>query len=175
MNTPRFSILILVAVAFLPGCICSSKQPMAAKAGEDVLARFSALDGDWTADSGSPDLPPSTVSYRTIANGSAVVETVFVDTPSEMVTVIFRDGDRLLMTHYCAARNQPHLYASSITDDRIAFVTDHVTNHEDPKALYMGAVTWTFVDDDHMSTKWWTFENGKRGEAHVFNLTRVVE
>ncbi|PPR67080.1 MAG: Glutamine transport ATP-binding protein GlnQ [Alphaproteobacteria bacterium MarineAlpha3_Bin1] len=87
--------------------------------------------------------------------------------------VIFMDEDRLLMTHYCAARNQPHLIARKITDDSVHFFTDHVTNHADPNNLYMGEAQWVFTDENHLKSRWWSFQNSEMGEPLTFNMTRV--
>ena len=48
-------------------------------------------------------------TYRVTAAGSAVMEVLFPGTDHEMVTVYHQDGDDLILTHYCAAGNQPRM------------------------------------------------------------------
>ena len=168
------SILFLTALIVNPGCSTTPRISYSPESAAEAFSRFRALDGDWESTPASPEtMPPSTVTYHTIANGSAVVETIFKDTPHEMTTVIFLDGDQLLMTHYCAARNQPHMRASEITNGSVYFVTDHVTNHGDPNDLYMGEAEWIFTDENHISTHWRSFQDGESGDPLIFNMTRI--
>jgi len=173
MSSNYIPMLMMVAVVLLSGCASTQAVSSAGQTAEDLFSRFRSLEGSWTSTPDSPEMPPSTVTYHTIANGSAVVETVFAGTPHEMISVIFMDEDQLLMTHYCAARNQPHLVAREITDGSVHFVTDHVTNHADPDALYMGEARWVFTDENHLQTRWWSFQNGEMGEPLTFNMTRI--
>ena len=173
MNSNYIPVLMMVAVVLLSGCAPMQVVTSSGQTAEDLFSRFRSLEGSWTSTPDSPEMQPSTITYHTIANGSAVVETVFAGTPFEMISVIFMDEDRLLMTHYCAARNQPHLIAQKITDASVQFVTDHVTNHADPDALYMGEARWQFIDDNHLKTRWWSFQNGEMGEPLTFNMTRI--
>ena len=167
--------MLALAVVLLSGCSATPNAPVAAGATDDVLSRFRALDGEWTSTVESTEMPPIAATYRTIANGSAVVETLLAGTPDEMISVFFLDGDRLLMTHYCAAQNQPHLVANEISENSVSFVADHITNHNDPNAMYMGEATWFFVDENHIRIRWWSFENGQRGDPMTVNSTRVVD
>ena len=173
MSSNYMPMLMMVAVGLLSGCASTQGVSSAGQSAEDVFSRFRSLEGSWTSTPDSPEMSPSTITYHTIANGSAVVETAFAGTPYEMITVIFMDSDRLLMTHYCAAQNQPHLIAREITDGSVRFITDHVTNHADPDALYMGEAQWLFSDENHLKTRWWSFQNGEMGEPLTFNMTRI--
>ena len=174
LMTNRFCILIF-ALTMLTGCSATPNGPIAAHATDEVLSRFRALDGEWMSTVDSTEMPPMAATYRTIAQGSAVVETVFADAPHEMISVFFLDGDRLRMTHYCAAQNQPHLVANEITENSVSFVVDHITNHRDPNAMYMGEATWFFMDENNIRIRWWSFENGQRGDPMTVNSTRVMD
>ena len=173
MKIMPLSILFLSVLILHPGCSTTPSISYSPESAAEAFSRFSSLEGDWNSTPDPSDMPPSIVNYRTIANGSAVVETVFKGTPFEMSTVIFLDGDRLLMTHYCAARNQPHMKASEVTRGSVYFVTDHVTNHLDPGDLYMGEAEWIFTDENHLTTRWRTFQDGEAGDPHIFNMTRI--
>ena len=113
------------------------------------------------------------ISYRTIANGSSVVETMLSGNPSEMISVIHQDIDHLRLTHFCAVGNQPHLIATEIGENHVTFETDHVANHPDTNSVYMGKATWTFIDEDHIQTQWWSFTNGEQDPPLVFDFERI--
>ena len=49
--------------------------------------------------------------YRLIAADSVLVETDFPGTAKEMLTMYHRDGDQLMLTHYCRCGNQPRMRA----------------------------------------------------------------
>src|SRR5215470_1902813 len=86
-----------------------------------VFERIKKLEGTWHAVStkGWTEVE----QFRVIAKGSAVkYESVPGATqdengPAPMLTVYYMDGDRLLLTHFCEARNQPRLVASSVEND----------------------------------------------------------
>ena len=59
------------------------------------------------------------VTYQVIAGGSAIVASSFDAHPNErMITVYYLDRDRLLLTHYCVAGNQPRLELTQFDPDR---------------------------------------------------------
>ena len=173
----HYPSLLLLTVLLATGCHApkaetSQWSPKPAVASPDVMDRFRAMDGTWTANYDNPDFPPAETKYRTIAAGSAVVETIFEGQPHEMITVIHLDGDQLRATHYCAAQNQPNLVAEAITPEVVEFATLDVTNIASPDALYMGAARYEGVDDDHVTVRWTSFEKGQRGEDLSVKLSR---
>lgn len=172
----RLILLMLISVTpLIAGCSTTRTVTTGSSTAGDLYSVFRSLEGNWHSVSPGSGMPPATVNYRTIASGSAVVETVFAGTPHEMISVIYLDGEQLRMTHYCAARNQPHLYAKMIADDSVLFVTDYVSNHDDPAEVYMGEAKWTFSDKNNLTTNWWSFQDGKSGEPMVFNMTRLPD
>src|SRR4029077_14247260 len=77
--------------------------------------RFRSLDGLWRGESTRGWEEDG--SFKTIAAGSAVIETSFDAHPNETMVTMFRlDGDVLDLTHYCVARNQPHLKATEFDE-----------------------------------------------------------
>jgi hypothetical protein len=60
------------------------------------------------------------VSYKVISGGSAMLETWSAG-GHETVTLYHRDGDGLMLTHYCAQGNQARLTAVEATPQRTVF------------------------------------------------------
>ncbi len=77
--------------------------------------------------------------------------------PENMITMFHRDGDRLLMTHYCGAGNQPRM---------------KVTSSIGPGAGHMQHATFTQPDADHHVEEWVFLDHGKEMKE-VFTLARV--
>ena len=136
------------------------------------MNQFRALEGTWTASYPEIDLPDQQVLFETIAGDSVVVETIFQGTPHEMMTAFYIDDDQLRCTHYCSVGNQPHLVAEKITPKTVEFATMDVVNMASPDAMYMGAVQYEFIDNDHCRVTWTSFENGQAGDVMVVNLNR---
>ncbi len=143
-------------------------------AADTTAARFDnlkALAGEWTMSGGDKSVA---VTYRVTAGGSAVVETLFPGAPHEMVTVYTIDNGDLVLTHYCAEGNQPHMKAVKSGDaSAIVFKFDGGGNIKSPKDGHMHEATFTFKDADHVSTTWLVYKDGKAGETKEFVLVRM--
>ena len=105
-----------IALAILCGlwAVCAPSVSAEETARHPGFDRLKSLEGTWTgrsgwdegADKGAGEV---TVIYKVTAAGSAVQETLFPGTPHEMVTMYHMDGADLMLTHYCAAGNQPRM------------------------------------------------------------------
>jgi hypothetical protein len=92
----------------------------------------------------------------------------------DMVTMFHLDNNRVLMTHYCGAGNQPRMQANASPDGKtITFSFIDGTNMASPKTGHMDHLVITMPDADH-HTEDWTFvqEDGKQMKEH-FELARV--
>ena len=113
------------------------------------------------------------IEYRVTSGGTAVVETISPGTPTEMVTIIHRDGDDLLLTHYCMLGNQPRMKASGTGDgNQFAFKFVGATNLKSPADMHMHDVTYTLTDKDSLRSEWTHYHGGKDGGRVVFELKR---
>jgi hypothetical protein len=157
--------LLLLAVAST-----ASAQPATPT---DAFARLAALSGDWEAD--LPGYGKMQNTVRLISNGTAIEETVGTAADNE-ASVYTRDGDRVVMTHYCAMTPDGHqvrLESAALhgAPDRLEFVLVGSTNLHDPKAPHMRRMFMTLVDRDHFSERWTKTEAGK-DTVFELNFTR---
>ncbi|MBP7147278.1 MAG: hypothetical protein KBD01_07015 [Acidobacteria bacterium] len=139
-----------------------------------AFARIKALEGEWTGTGGHRGEAgqPGKVIYKVTGAGSAVVETMFPGTPHEMVTVYHLDGDDLVLTHYCAAGNQPHMKAKlPASGDRLDFEFVSGTNIK-PDGMHMHEATMVFEGPDKLRAAWTSFQAGRPGPVAEFVLTR---
>ena len=95
---------VVIASAVLAGDKTKSEQ---------AFDRLTSLQGEWT---GQIDGVNTTLIYTLTANGSALMEQCRPEKGPEMITMFTVDGDHLIATHYCSARNQPQMATSPITD-----------------------------------------------------------
>ena len=139
------------------------------------LEPFAQLAGEWEGKemSGNKAELDLKVKYKVTAAGSAVMETIFPDTPQEMVTLIHPDGENLVLTHYCMLGNQPRMKAKAKSEgNQVAFKFDSATNLKSENDPHMHEVTYTFVDKDTFKTEWTHYDGGKATETVVFEFKR---
>lgn len=151
-------------------------KPLAANAGFDQMK---TMVGEWVeadelaAATKEKRAPQIASSFRLTGDGSALCETMFAGTPHEMVTIYHPDGDGLMLTHYCAAHNQPQMKAAKPADShKIEFKFAGGANIDPATTGHMHDLTLTFVDADHVKAEWAYFSDGKPGEKMTFNLVR---
>ena len=169
-NRMMWAVAILAAAS-----LASAQAPNGAQRAFDKLK---ALSGEWAGTSG--DGSPATVSYRVTGNGSALIETLRIANPNagnpEMVTTYYLDGDKLMMTHFCAAGNQPRMRSTGLSSDgtSIAFSFQDATNLPSADTGHMRALTVTLVDANHFTEQWTWHEKGKEDQKDLFKLTRKM-
>lgn len=148
--------------------------PAPAGSGAAALDRLKALAGDWVDADGSPEMKGKiAVTYHVTGAGSAVVETLVPGTPHEMVSVYHRDGDDLVMTHYCAAQNQPRMRAKTFTGNVIALDFDGGTNLDPAKDMHIHGVRIELLGPDEIREEWIGWNGGKLvTPATKFHLKR---
>jgi hypothetical protein len=90
-----------------------------------------------------------------------------------MVSVYHRDGSDLVMTHYCAAQNQPRVRAKTVTGNVIAMDYDGGTNIDPAKDMHIHAVRIEILGPDEMRETWIGWKDGKQEEPPlVLHLKR---
>ena len=140
----------------------SSKPVSNDASAREVFERFQALAGTWRGRSTKGWAGEA--SFRVIAAGSVVVETTeFEAHPGEtMMTMYHLDGERLMLTHYCVARNQPRLEMASFDEGgkKATFRFRDATNLATRDQGHMDSAIFQFDDADHFSSRWSFYKNG---------------
>jgi hypothetical protein len=115
------------------------------------------------------------VSNRLTAGGSAVVSEIKTNMhgkAEDMISMINMDGDRLLLTHYCSAGNQPRMQAALSPDGKsVTFTFVDATNLASADAGHMQSVTFNFIDENHHTEEWRFAVQGKE-MVQRFDLQR---
>src|SRR6266571_6819767 len=96
------------------------------------------------------------VSLRVTSMGNALLhEMTAPGRPDDPITMLYLDGDRLLLTHYCDANNRPRM-AGRMSPDGKTVEFDFLDVAGNLKYGHMQHATFTFVDANH-HTEDWTF------------------
>lgn len=130
--------------------------------------KVKSLVGEWE---GSADGNPTRVSYKSVSNGTAIMETIDGPEAAQMVTLYHPDGATLLMTHYCSMGNQPRMRSKGMEQGKLTFAYVDATNIASPEQMRMTRLVMTFPDSDHLVEEWAAKEGAKEHVAK-FTLTR---
>ncbi len=151
-------------------------EDKAAPDAKAAFAKMKTLAGEWTADAeghGGADHPQKVI-YKITAAGSTLMESQFPGSDHEMVSMYHLDGDNLLMTHYCAAGNQPRMKydPKASKPGELVFAFDGGTNFDPAKDMHIHNMSVVFSDDKHVNESWDAFIKGKKAMTTKFTLTR---
>jgi hypothetical protein len=175
MKTFACGVVGLAGVLFGATATAGDAPPVEAKA---AFERMKTLAGEWKiGDLDNPHTKPGEtgkILYKVTSNGSVVMETFHPGTDHEMVTMFHLDGDELRLTHYCAAKNQPHLKLDkkASTADEYVFAFDGGTNFDPAKDMHMHNGRIKFLKDGKVEETWEGYINGKKGHGMTFPLSR---
>jgi hypothetical protein len=169
--SPTIAVAVL---SMLTGCASTSRGVRNPDA-RAQFERLKTLSGTYTTSAGSTR-PGMTFRYTLTGGGSVVQEEFYPGTPEAMVTMYHLDGPDLVLTHYCAAGNQPTMRAGpSFSDGTIPFELTGGTNLEASGTGHMSAALVRVEGPDRVWSQW-TFAAGGGSEpshASVFVLRRT--
>lgn len=167
------AVLFVMATASILAAASDAPKTTPATA---AFARLKSLAGEWESKNGEGE--KSHTRYEVLSGGSAVVERYVNDAmgaDKAMETVYYLDGDRLLLTHYCMAHNQPRMQASSFDSvtGNLQFAFLDATGLSSPSAGHMHDVKFRFLDSDHFIADWEFYEGGKPKFTESVQFTRL--
>ncbi|MCH8979523.1 MAG: hypothetical protein IH945_09830 [Armatimonadetes bacterium] len=160
---------LLLSAAMLVAPIDTPTTPA-----ELAFDRFKSMEGAWAGE--ASDGRKIKYKIEVIAAGSVVMVTSDFDAhPGERMVTLFRmDQARLILTHYCVAKNQPRLEATRYENDgkKVHFTFESATNLKSRNQGHMDSAIYDFVDDDTFRSKWTWYQDGKETWMESFTLRR---
>jgi hypothetical protein len=141
-----------------------------------AFERLKALAGKWEGRSTSGK--KSFVVFELTAGGRTLLETYEEENGGDyggMLTAFHLDGDRLMLTHFCVAGNQPRMIAEPFVPDsrELRFEFHDATNLPSPDAGHMHRAYFRFDADDTFFTEWTYYVKGKPSFSEKLTFTRV--
>ena len=165
-KTIRPTILAAIALAF------AAATAFAQTDAQKAFTAIKNMPGTWEQQ--TSDGHTLQVTFKVVSWGSAVMSEI-VDPHEDMISMIHLDGpNRLLLTHYCGAGNQPRMEASFSPDGKV--ITFHyvdATNLATPDAAHMNQMVLTLIDDNHHKEQW-SFAGQGKDHTAVFDLHRKM-
>lgn len=137
----------------------------AQSAAHESFDELKALAGSWegpvTTNPRQPEIEGKTmqVVLRKTSMGNALMhEMTGAGQPDDPITMVYLEGDRLMLMHYCDAGNRPRMAGKKSADGKTVefdFV-DVATQHG-----HMHRAVFTFIDSNHHAEDW-TYDAGRQ-------------
>ncbi len=154
----------------------AKKTEVPPTAAQQLFTKMKSLEGNWEGKiSGVPGEPTvegqiSKVSFRVTSMGNVLMHEMRVGSRADdPITMLYLDGDRLTLTHYCDAGNRPRMTAKLLPDGKTVQF-DFLDISGNPK-YHMHSALFTFIDENH-HTEDWTFMVGDKPAHPHFDLYR---
>ena len=167
-------LLAISSLLFAATAVAGGPGNNGPKTNVDASAAFSRLKGlvgEWDAES---ERGKGRSRFEVIANGSVILEHFTAPGSQEMLTAYHIDGDKLVLTHYCMAGNQPHMVAEKFDDasGELDFAFAGGANIA-PGTGHMHDAAFRLTSSDRFDAKWDFFEAGKVKFSEDIHYTRV--
>jgi hypothetical protein len=168
----RQRIVFAVAFWFFLSTALPAQEMHPAAGTSPAFDQLKALAGEWEGHN-SPGMTVH-LTYTVVSNGSVVMENLQHSKQDEMITMYSLDQDRLIVTHYCAAGNQPTLQTapSPAANGKYDFTFVRAAGLKSPGEGHMVALSLILTDKDHL-TQVWTYEDHGKSSTDTFNYTRI--
>jgi hypothetical protein len=169
MLRPRV-LFALVSCAFFTGAAVPQEMHPAART-TPAFDQLKSLVGRW--EGATPDGKKGTATYELISNGSVVMERLSPDNEPAMITIYTLEGDRILVTHFCSAGNQPTMQSapSPAANGKLDFAFLHLTGAKSPDEGHMVGLTLSMPDKNHL-IQVWTFDDHGKTMTENLSFTR---
>ena len=142
-------LIILAAAALVSAQEIPMPMPKTAGAQSDAQKAFEKLKtlaGSWQ---GSVMGMSVQATIRVTSRGNAILhEMTSSGIPDNPITMIYVDGDRLLLTHYCDSGNRPRMEGKISPDgNSVEFTLFDITGNTEKG--FMNRIAFTIVDANH--------------------------
>jgi hypothetical protein len=145
-------LIILIAAAAV---VSAQQMPMPMPAqktagpqseAQKAFEKLKTLAGSWQ---GSVMGMSIQATIRVTSRGNAILHEVTSSAmPDDPITMIYVDGDRLLLTHYCDSGNRPRMEGKVSADgNSVEFTLLDITGNTDKG--FMNRVAFSIVDANH--------------------------
>ena len=164
----------MVAAALMAMSAAAFAQSDAQKTFDKLKTLSGSWEGTITTTPAQPEVQGKTiqVSLRTTSTGNALMhEMKMGGREDDPVTMLYVNGDRLMLTHYCDAGNRPRMVAKASTDGKTVEF-DFLDVDGGTQYGHMHHAVFTMVDANH-HTEEWTYMGPGDNPVHAhFDLQR---
>jgi hypothetical protein len=142
------------------------------------FVKLKALAGSWEGSvttlphEAAVEGKPVEISLRVTSMGNALMHEMRISgRPDDPITMLYLDGDRLLLTHYCDAGNRPRMVGKLAPDGKtVEFNFLDVAGGT--QYGHMHNAVFSVASPDHHTEEWTYMVEGKPPVRAHFDLTR---
>jgi hypothetical protein len=168
-------VVALASLAFAAAAVTAAGPAVPKPEGKvDAGAAFSRLKGlagEWNVESARGK---GRSQFQVIAGGWVVLERFTDPGGGEMLTAYHLDGDKLVLTHYCLAGNEPHMVAEKFdaVSGRLTFAFAGGANIGADTG-HMHDAAFRLISNDRFDAKWNFVEAGRVKFSEDIHYVRV--
>ena len=112
-------------------------------------------------------------TLRVTSMGNAIMHEMHgMDRPDDPITMLYLDGDRLMLTHYCDAGNRPRMTARASGDGKTVEF-DFLDVAGPTQYGHMDHAVFTIIDANHHTEEWTYMMPGDKPMHVRMELTRT--
>jgi len=172
MKSLRF---LLPTIVLLSLSIAAVAQTDAQQSFDKLKTLAGSWEGHVTTLPPQPEIEGKSmqVTLRTTSMGNALMhEMTGGGRPDDPITMLYLDGDRLLLTHYCDAGNRPRM-TGKISSDGKTVEFDFLDVAGSTQYGHMHHAVFTLIDANHHNEDWTYMEPGDKPVHAHFELQRT--
>lgn len=169
---PRFalSIAFVLIAATVFAADAATTQSGAQKSFDQLKTLAGSWEGRITTNPPDPEIENkhAEATLRVTSMGNAIVhEMRGAGRPDDPITMLYLDGDRLLLTHYCDAGNRPRMVGAMSADGKtVEFTFLDVAGGT--QYGHMDHAVFTVIDANHHTEDWtYMMPGDKPMHAHM--------
>jgi hypothetical protein len=174
-----FCLMLSAVVLMSLSAVAFAQTDLPKSDAQKSFDNLKGLAGSWEAHVAT--VPPQAdmegkmvqVSLRVTSMGNALVhEMTGAGRPDDPITMLYLDGDRLLLTHYCDAGNRPRMVGKMSPDGKtVEFEFLDVAGRT--QYGHMHHAVFTVIDANHHSEDWTYMMPGDKPVHAHFDLQRT--
>lgn len=175
----RHCLLSIVLVAFATAAFAQSglhngHENTAPPDAQKSFDKLKTLEGSWEGTMTTNPPEPAVegklvqVSLRVASRGNVLMHDLRVaGIPDNPLTMLYREGDGLQLTHYCDAGNRPRMNGKASADGKsVEFAFLDLSGSD--QHGHMHGARFTFLDENRHSEDWtWMPPTGKPIAVHI--------
>lgn len=175
MNALRFVLPVALPLVLLSCSVPAMAQSSADRSFEQIKSLAGTWEGTLTTFPAAKTYQGKhlQVRLRVTSSGNALLHEMNVPgQPDDPITMLYVNGDRLYLQHYCDAGNRPRMVAKASADGK-TIVFDLVDVSGSKRYGYMEHAVFTTIDARHHSEDWTFLEPGNHPVRAHFELHRL--
>ena len=165
--------VVLMSLSAMAFAQSDAQKPVAQSDAQKSFAKLKTLSGSWEGHVTTAPPEPSIegkltqISFRVTSMGNTLMHEMTIGgRPDDPITMLYLDGDRLLLTHYCDAGNRPRM-TGKVSPDGKTVEFDFLDVAGSTQYGHMHHAAFTFLDANHHIEDWTFMVGDKPVRAHL--------